>query len=342
MAAMSATLVTGGAGYIGSHVAVALAAAGREIVAFDNFVNSSAAAVERLRKLVPSLVFHEADMRDGARIGDIARRHGCDSVVHLAGLKAVGESVEQPLRYYDNNVTGTLEMLKGLMDSPVRKFVFSSSATVYGLAEKMPIAEGTATSPQSPYGETKLMIEHILRDLAAADASWKIVNLRYFNPVGAHESGFIGELPSGVPNNLMPYVCQTAAGVRRELSIFGNDYPTRDGTGVRDFIHVMDLAEGHVAAQRYLEATGGLLTVNLGTGGGYSVLQMVHAFERACGRPVPYEILPRRPGDVAQTYGDVSRAKALLGWSTRRGLDEICADAWRWQQWSAANVAADR
>ena len=215
--AMSATLVTGGAGYIGSHVAVALAAAGREIVAFDNFVNSSAQAVERLRKLVPALVFYEADMRDAARIGEIARHHGCDSVVHLAGLKAVGESVEQPLRYYDNNVTGTLEMLKGLLDSPVRQFVFSSSATVYGLAEKMPIAEDTATSPQSPYGETKLMIEHILRDLAAADKSWRIVNLRYFNPVGAHESGFIGELPSGVPNNLMPYVCQTAAGVRLDI-----------------------------------------------------------------------------------------------------------------------------
>ena len=338
MAAMSATLVTGGAGYIGSHVAVALAAAGREIVAFDNFINSSADAVERLRRLVPSLVFYEADMRDAARIGDIARRHRCDSVVHLAGLKAVGESVEQPLRYYDNNVTGTLEMLKGLMDSPVRQFVFSSSATVYGLAEKMPIAEDTATAPQSPYGETKLMIEHILRDLAAADGSWRIVNLRYFNPVGAHESGFIGELPSGVPNNLMPYVCQTAAGVRRELSIFGNDYPTRDGTGVRDFIHVMDLAEGHVAALRAM-ASGALpspFTVNLGTGTGYSVLELVEAFERVNGVKVPRRFAARRPGDVVTCYADPTLAQRAMGWKASRGIEEMCRDAWRWQRALAA------
>jgi len=331
---MSATLVTGGAGYIGSHVAVALAATGREIVAFDNFANSSAAAVDRLRKLVPSLAFHEADMRDAARIGDIARRHGCDSVVHLAGLKAVGESVEQPLRYYDNNVTGTIEMMKGLMDSPVRQFVFSSSATVYGLAEKMPIAEDTALAPQSPYGETKLMIEHILRDLAAADPSWRVVNLRYFNPVGAHESGFIGELPSGVPNNLMPYVCQTAAGVRKELSIFGNDYPTRDGTGVRDFIHVMDLAEGHVAALHAMEA-GELpspFTVNLGTGRGYSVLELVEAFERINGVKVARRFAPRRPGDVVTCYADASLAEKAMGWKAARGIEAMCRDAWRWQR----------
>src|SRR5947209_4262385 len=219
---MTATLVTGGAGYIGSHVAVALAAAGHRIVCIDNYVNSSPRAVERLRRLVPQFDSYECDIHEGARVAEIARRHGCEAVVHLAGLKAVGESVEQPLRYYDNNVGGTLAMLKGLMDSPVRRFVFSSSATVYGMAEKMPIDEATPTAPESPYGQTKLMIERILTDLAAADPSWRVVNLRYFNPVGAHESGFIGEEPSGVPNNLMPYVCQAAAGEREALNIFGN------------------------------------------------------------------------------------------------------------------------
>jgi UDP-glucose 4-epimerase len=331
---MPATLVTGGAGYIGSHVAVALAATGRDIVCLDNYVNSSPAAVERLRRLVPSLIAYECDIREGSRVAEIARRHGCDSVIHMAGLKAVGESVEQPLRYYDNNITGTLEMLKGLQATPVRQFVFSSSATVYGLAETMPIDEAAPTSPQSPYGHTKLMIEQVLGDLAAADRSWRVVNLRYFNPVGAHESGLIGELPAGVPNNLMPYVCQTAAGVRDALSIFGNDYPTRDGTGVRDFIHVMDLAEGHVAALRWLADSlpGPPLTVNLGTGRGYSVLELVDAFERVNGVKVARRFAPRRPGDVVTCYADASLAERVLGWKATRGIEEMCRDAWRWER----------
>jgi len=329
------TLLTGGAGYIGTHILCALAEAGREAVCIDNYVNSSPRSLERVSQILGKPVEHyEIDIRDKAGLDQLLSKGDIDSVIHLAGLKAVGESVEQPLRYYDNNVTGTIEMLKGLADSPVRQFVFSSSATVYGLAEKMPIAEDTATSPQSPYGETKLMIEHILRDLAAADKSWRIVNLRYFNPVGAHESGFIGELPSGVPNNLMPYVCQTAAGVRRELAIFGNDYPTRDGTGVRDFIHVMDLAEGHVAALRAM-AAGSLpspFTVNLGTGTGYSVLELVEAFERVNGVKVARRFAPRRPGDVITCFADASLAREAMGWKASRGIEEMCRDAWRWQR----------
>ena len=325
---MTAVLVTGGAGYIGSHVAVALAAAGHRIVCIDNYANSSPRAVERLRALVPGLEAYECDIREGARVGEIARRHGCEAVVHLAGLKAVGESVAEPLRYYDNNVAGTVAMLQGLADSPVRRFVFSSSATVYGMAEAMPIVESAPTAPQSPYGWSKLMIERILADLAAADASWRVVNLRYFNPVGAHESGTIGEEPSGVPNNLMPYVCQVAAGEREALSIFGNDYPTRDGTGVRDYIHVMDLAEGHVAA---LQAREPQLTVNLGTGKGYSVLELVDAFERVNHVKVPRRFAPRRPGDVVTCYADASLAQRLLGWQAKRGIEAMCRDAWRWE-----------
>ena len=329
---MPATLVTGGAGYIGSHVAVALAASGRDIVCIDNYVNSSPAAVERLRKLVPGLHAYECAIADVAGVRGIARRHGCDSVVHLAGLKAVGESVQQPLRYYDNNVCGTVAMLEALRDTAVRRFVFSSSATVYGMAERMPIDEAAPTAPQSPYGQTKLMIEHILADLAAADASWRVANLRYFNPVGAHESGLIGEEPSGIPNNLMPYVCQTAAGVRPELSIFGNDYPTPDGTGVRDYIHVVDLAEGHVAAIAALEAgrLASPFTVNLGTGRGYSVLELVETFERVNGVKVPRRFAPRRAGDVVTCYADASLAARELGWKAARGIEEMCRDAWRW------------
>jgi UDP-glucose 4-epimerase len=331
---MSATLVTGGAGYIGSHVAVALAAAGRRIVSIDNYVNSSPDAIERLRKLVPEVEAYECDIRDGAHVREIAVKHGCDSVVHLAGLKAVGESVEEPLRYYDNNVTGTIAMLAALRETAIRKFVFSSSATVYGMAETMPIDETAPTSPQSPYGWTKLMIEQILGDVAQADASWQVVNLRYFNPVGAHESGFIGELPSGVPNNLMPYVCQTAAGVRETLSIFGNDYPTRDGTGVRDYIHVMDLAEGHVAALRAMEAgkLSSPFTVNLGTGQGYSVLELVKAFERINQVKVAHRFAPRRAGDVVTCYADATLAEKQLGWKAKRGIEDMCRDAWRWER----------
>ena len=328
---MPTTLVTGGAGFIGSHVAAALAASGRRFVLLDNYANSSPAALQRLAQVVgfaPDA--YECDIRDGARVRDIALRHGVDAIIHMAGLKAVGESVAQPLRYYDNNVSGTLAMLRALEDTPVRRFVFSSSATVYGGAERMPIGEDTPTAPTNPYGMTKLMIEHILRDMAAADTTWRVVNLRYFNPVGAHESGRIGELPSGVPNNLMPYVCQTAAGERAELRVFGNDYPTVDGTGVRDYIHVMDLAEGHLAALEALRE--GVQTVNLGTGRGYSVLELVEAFERVNGVKVPRRIVERRPGDIATCYADASRAKSLFGWQARRGIEEMCRDAWKWQK----------
>ena len=330
---MPTTLVTGGAGFIGSHVAVALAAAGRSIVCLDNFLNSSPAAVDRLRTLVPGLVFHEVDVGDGAKMRELALRHGADSIVHLAGLKAVGESVAKPLWYYDNNVGGTIRMLEGLADTNVRRFVFSSSATVYGAAERMPIDEEAPTGPQNPYGATKHMIERILRDLGVADASWRVALLRYFNPVGAHESAAIGEEPSGIPNNLMPFVCQVASGRREELAIFGNDWPTKDGTGVRDYIHVMDLAEGHVAALRYLEGAGEReITVNLGTGRGNSVLELIEAFERVNGVEVKRRFAPRRPGDIATCYADPSRAERLLGWKARRGLDDMVRDHWRWEQ----------
>jgi UDP-glucose 4-epimerase len=329
------TLVTGGAGYIGSHVIVALAAQGRRCVCLDNYSNSSPAAVERLRSLVPEVIAEEADIRDATALRRVLAAHtGIDSVIHMAGLKAVGESVEQPLRYYENNVGGTLTLLQALADFPaIRRFVFSSSATVYGAAERMPVDEATATAPQSPYGRNKLMIEEILRDMAAADPSWRVINLRYFNPVGAHETGRIGEEPAGVPNNLMPYVCQAAAGKREQLRVFGKDYPTKDGTGVRDYIHVMDLAEGHVAALAALDRSRGgeTLTVNLGTGRGYSVLELLEAFERVNGVKVPRTIAARRPGDIATCYADASRARELLGWEARRGIEEMCRDAWRWQ-----------
>ena len=331
---MSVTLVTGGAGYIGSHVITALAAAGRRCVSIDNHSNSSPRAAARVRELVPDAVMLEADIRDTDRVRRIVLEHGVDSVIHMAGLKAVGESVEKPLLYYDNNVRGTLSLLEALAGTPARKFVFSSSATVYGNAERMPVDETAPTGPTNPYGRTKLMVEQILMDAAAADRTWKLVNLRYFNPVGAHESGRIGEDPAGVPNNLMPYVCQVAAGRREKLSVFGSDYPTVDGSGVRDYIHVLDLADGHVAALDALDraADGTSMTVNLGTGCGYSVLEMVRAFERVNGVAVRYQVVGRRPGDIATCYADPTRARELLGWKAKRGLDEMCRDAWRWQR----------
>jgi UDP-glucose 4-epimerase len=331
---MPKVLVTGGAGYIGSHVLCALAAAGRGSVCIDNHVNSSPRSLERVETIAPGFVHAETvDIRDTGAIKRLLDQHDIDSVIHLAGLKAVGESVEQPDRYHENNVGGTASLLEALQGSRVRTFVFSSSATVYGVAETMPVDEGAPTSPQSPYGQNKLDIEHMLQDLAKRDSSWRVANLRYFNPVGAHESGLIGEDPRGTPNNLMPYVCQTASGRREVLNIFGNDYPTVDGTGVRDYIHVSDLAEGHLAALQALDraAPGTVLTVNLGTGEGYSVLQLVDAFERVNGIPVARKFVARRPGDVAVCYADATLAKRLLGWKAKRGIDQMCRDAWRWQ-----------
>jgi UDP-glucose 4-epimerase len=337
---MPKVLVTGGAGYIGSHVITALARAGRSCISIDNYANSSPRAAERLKELVPDALMLECDIRDVERLRRILTDHEIDSVIHMAGLKAVGESVEKPFLYYDNNVNGTLRLLEALQGSAVRKFVFSSSATVYGAAEKMPLDEGAPTGPTNPYGHTKLMVEQILTDVARADASWRVANLRYFNPVGAHESGRIGEDPNGIPNNLMPFICQVAAGRRAELNIFGNDYPTVDGTGVRDYIHVLDLAEGHVAALEWMDKHPlpgprpgeNVVTVNLGTGRGYSVVEMVKAFERVNGVRIPHRFVARRAGDIATCYADPTRARQLLGWEAKRGLDEMVRDAWRWQE----------
>ena len=332
---MSQILVTGGAGYIGSHILCALAAAGRHSVCIDNYSNSSPKSLDRVERITPGFVEAiEADIRDPDRLREVLHGRDVDSVIHLAGLKAVGESVEFPDRYYDNNVRGTETLLESLRDTPVRKFIFSSSATVYGLAEKVPIDESAATAPQNPYGQNKLDIERMLVRAAAEDPSWRVINLRYFNPVGAHESGLIGEDPGGIPNNLMPFICQVASGLREELPIFGNDYPTPDGTGVRDYIHVLDLAEGHVAALDALERTapGTVITVNLGTGRGYSVLDLVTAFERMNGIAIPRKVVERRPGDIATCYANPALAKQLLGWSAKRGIDEMCRDAWRWQK----------
>ncbi len=325
-------LVTGGAGYIGSHTVLELLQAGYEVVVLDSLVNASAESLRRVERITgrraPLVV---GDVRDADLVRDLLARHACAATIHFAALKAVGESVARPLEYYDNNVSGTIALLEALRDAGVTKFVFSSSATVYGDPQSVPIREDAPTGATNPYGRTKLMMEQILEDLAAADARWSVAILRYFNPVGAHDSGLIGEDPRGIPNNLMPYVSQVAVGRREKLSVFGGDWPTPDGTGVRDYIHVVDLAKGHVAALRRLDATPGSYTVNLGTGNGYSVLDIVKAFERASGRRVPYEIVARRPGDIAQAYADPSLAQRLLGWRAERDLDRMCTDAWRWQ-----------
>ena len=326
-------LVTGGTGYIGSHACVALMQAGRDVLLLDNLCNSQAGVVDRLAAICGRRpAFVAADVRDAAALERIFATHPIAAVMHFAGLKAVGESVAQPLEYYDNNVNGTLQLLAAMRHAKVGTLVFSSSATVYGDPASVPIREDAPRSATNPYGRSKLMIEDILADLHHAEPDWRIARLRYFNPVGAHESGRIGEAPSGVPNNLMPYVAQVAAGLRPSLNIWGNDWPTPDGTGVRDYIHVMDLAEGHVAALDHLERRGGLLTVNLGTGRGCSVLEMVGAFERASGRQVPYNMAPRRAGDIAQCWADPALARQLLGWQAKRDVEQMCADAWRWQQ----------
>jgi len=327
--------VTGGAGYIGSHTCVELLDAGYDVTVFDNFSNSNPEALARVERITgKKLRLVRGDIRDRTALAVALRESGASAVIHFAGLKAVGESVTQPLAYYDNNVAGTLRLLEGMRECGVKTLVFSSSATVYGDPNRLPITEDHPLSATNPYGRTKLMIEEILRDLLRSDASWRLGILRYFNPAGAHASGLIGEDPQGIPNNLLPFVGQVAVGRRANLNVWGHDYPTPDGTGVRDYIHVVDLALGHLKALTALERSQeltGCLTVNLGTGTGYSVLDIVRAFEQASGRPVPYKIAPRRPGDIASCYADPQRAFELLGWRAERGLSVMCADAWRWQ-----------
>lgn len=325
--------VTGGAGYIGSHTCVELLAAGEEVTVFDNFCNSDRQALERVEAISGKKIgIVEGDIREKSALAKAMKRCGASAVIHFAGLKAVGESVANPLAYYDNNVLGTLRLLEAMQECGVKTLVFSSSATVYGDPRRLPIAEDEPLSATNPYGRTKLVIEDMLRDVFAADGSWRIAILRYFNPIGAHESGMIGEDPQGIPNNLLPFIAQVAVGRRESLNIFGDDYDTPDGTGVRDYIHVMDLANGHAKSLQYLSRGPQCLAVNLGTGRGYSVLEMVRSFEQASGRKVPFQIVPRRPGDVAQCYAATGLARERMGWSATRDLDAMCADAWRWQK----------
>lgn len=325
-------LVTGATGYIGSHTCVCLLQAGWRVVALDNLCNSSARVIERIEEITAcSLPLHVIDIRDYDSVYHLLRRECIDAVVHFAGLKAVGESISNPLDYFDNNVAGSLALLRALARHHIKTLVLSSSATVYGDPQSVPITESAPLSATNPYGRSKLMVEQILDDLACADADWRIATLRYFNPAGAHESGLLGEDPRGIPNNLMPYLAQVAVGRREQLSIFGNDYPTADGTGVRDYIHVMDLAHGHLAALQRLFAQPGCFTVNLGTGCGVSVLQAVRAFEQASGRSIATRIASRRPGDVASCYASAAAAESLLGWRAEKNLAQMCADQWRWQ-----------
>jgi UDP-glucose 4-epimerase len=329
----STILVTGGLGYIGSHACIALAEAGHALVILDNLANSKRIVFDRLRELAPgaTLEFRQADVRDAHSLDEIFSDASIDAVIHFAGLKAVEESVEKPLAYYDNNVGGSVKLLAAMARHSVRRMVFSSSATVYGEPETLPIPESHRLAPTSPYGKTKLIIEHLLADHAGSDPAFRYTALRYFNPTGAHVSGRLGEDPNGIPNNLFPYISQVAVGRRPALRVWGTDYPTADGTGVRDYIHVMDLAAGHVAALAYLQREKRSLTVNLGTGRGYSVLDAAKAFERACGRRIPLELAARRPGDVASCFADPSLAKAKLGWKARFDIDAMCRDVWRWQ-----------
>ena len=326
-------LVTGGAGYIGSHTCVELMQAGHESVIFDNLCNSHRAVLGRIARIVGRTPeFTNADVRDRAAVREVFARHRFDAVIHFAGLKAVGESVEKPIEYYDNNVQGALTLCRSMAEAGVGALVFSSSATVYGSASSVPIREDAPLGPTNPYGHSKLMVERILGDLAASEpAAWRIALLRYFNPAGAHASGLIGEDPQGIPNNLMPNIAQVAAGVRDKVRVFGSDYPTRDGTGVRDYIHVVDLARGHLAALETMQRERRGFTVNLGTGRGISVLEAVRAFERASGRPIPIERVARRAGDVAECYADPALAQKVLGWKAAHSLEDMCRDAWRWQ-----------
>ncbi|MBK8597242.1 MAG: UDP-glucose 4-epimerase GalE [Holophagales bacterium] len=331
---MSRILITGGAGYIGSHTCVELLLAGHEIVVLDNLCNSRKESLRRVTELTGrTFAFVEGDIRDRAALDALFRMHAIDSVIHFAGLKAVGESVEKPLLYWDNNVCGSVTLLQAMAAAGVKTIVFSSSCTVYGDPASVPIREDSPIGAQTnPYGRSKLVIEQILADVERADPAWRIALLRYFNPVGAHASGRIGEDPRGIPNNLVPYVAQVAVGRRESLNVFGDDYPTPDGTGIRDYLHVVDLAVAHVKAVEKLEEGPGIRVWNLGTGRGCSVLEVVRAFEKASGRTIPYRVVPRRLGDIAQTWADPSKAERELGWKALRGLDEMCVDSWRWQE----------
>ncbi len=325
-------LVTGGAGYIGSHTCVELINSGHEAVIIDNFCNSCSESVKRIEEICGKKVYlYEGDVRDSALLDKIFTEHKIDSVIHFAGLKAVGESCEKPVEYYDNNLGGTLVLLQSMRKHGCKKIVFSSSATVYGTPEKLPLDELSKTGgTTNPYGTSKYVQEIMLNDVYKSDGEWTVVLLRYFNPVGAHESGLIGEDPKGIPNNLTPYIAKVAIGELNEVGVFGDDYPTRDGTGVRDYIHVVDLAKGHVAAIEKLTKSG-VYTYNLGTGVGYSVLEVIRAFEKACGHPLPYSVKPRRAGDIAECYADAGKAKRELGWEAKLGIDEMCASLWNWQ-----------
>ncbi|MBN2017060.1 MAG: UDP-glucose 4-epimerase GalE [Candidatus Cloacimonetes bacterium] len=325
-------LVTGGAGYIGSHTCVELLNAGHEIVVIDNLSNSKMEALDRVKEITgKDLIFYKIDILDKEGLREIFSQHDFDVVIHFAGLKAVGESVEKPLMYYHNNVNGSVSLFEVMREYNVKNIVFSSSATVYGDPHTVPIKEDFPLHPANPYGRTKLIIEWILKDIYASDNSWNIVLLRYFNPVGAHDSGKIGEDPSGIPNNLLPFISQVAVGKLQELAVFGDDYPTDDGTGVRDYIHVVDLAIGHIKALKKIKQKSGLTIYNLGTGRGYSVLEIVRAFENASGKDIPYKIVERRPGDIAVCFADPTRAKKELGWIAEKGILDMCADSWRWQ-----------
>lgn len=339
---MAMIFVTGGAGYIGSHTCVELLQAGHDVTVFDNFCNSQPEALARVQRITgKQTTLVQGDIRDTATLAASLRSSGASAVIHFAGLKAVGESIQKPLAYYDNNVTGSVSLLHAMRQSKVKTLVFSSSATVYGDPQRLPLTEDHPLLATNPYGQTKLVIETMLRDLFHSDAGWRIAILRYFNPVGAHHSGLIGEDPQGRPNNLLPFVAQLAVGRYPFLHVWGNDYATPDGTGVRDYLHVMDLALGHLKALEHLQDHEECLAVNLGTGVGYSVLDMVHAFERASGKPVPYQVAPRRAGDIAACYADPALALALLGWRAERGLDAMCTDAWRWQSNNPNGYASD-
>ena len=327
-----AILITGGAGYIGSHTCVELLNAGYEIVVLDNFMNSKPEAINRIKEITSTpFKFYNMDLLDENSLDEVFSENNIEAVIHFAGLKAVGESVYLPLHYFHNNITSTLVLCKVMKKYNVKKLVFSSSATVYGIPERFPISEDSSLAALNPYGRTKLMIEEILQDLYVSDHNWSISILRYFNPIGAHESGLIGEDPNGIPNNLLPYISQVAIGKQKELNVFGDQYPTKDGTGVRDYIHVVDLALGHLKALEKLDSLPGLVTYNLGTGNGYSVLDMVKAFSKASGKEVAYKIVDKRPGDVAMCYADPSKANKELGWKAKFGVDDMCKDTWRWQ-----------
>lgn len=326
-------LVTGGMGYIGSHTCVALAEAGYKMLILDNLCNSHLHVLDRLETICGSRPeFIEGDVRDAELLDELFRKYAITAVIHFAGLKAVGESLEHPFEYYDTNVTGSMTLLSAMRRAQIKNFIFSSTANVYGNFAEVPVAEDAPLEPNNPYGRSKLMIEEVLADLHRAEPDWNIACLRYFNPVGAHESGLIGEDPQGIPSNLMPIIAAVASGVREKLQVFGDDYPTTDGTGMRDFIHVMDLAEGHLAALNFCLKRGGMLTVNLGTGQGYTVMQMINSFRDVCGRSIPHEIVPRRAGDIVKSWANPGKAKMLLGWQTKRELKQMCADTWRWTE----------